>query len=258
MKTIRHLLLFLLLAVFVSEAQAARIVMMIGEDEYHTWETLPEFAEKELKPMGHQVTIIHADKEAKNNFPGLVEALRHADLLLVSVRRRTPVKEQLDAVRAHVAAGKPVVGIRTASHAFALLPKATLADSQHAIWPEFDPKVLGGHYAGHSGKGETDKTEISIIDAVKSHEILRGLSGKKFVGNGSLYLVSPLAEDCTPLLTGVIPAQPNVNAEPVAWTRIVGPKKMRVFYTSLGHWDDFAEADFRKLLVNGIAWALGK
>jgi type 1 glutamine amidotransferase len=29
-----------------------------------------------------------------------------------------------------------------------------------------------------------------------------------------------------------------------------------VFYTSLGHPDDFAEPAFRRLLLNGILWAL--
>jgi type 1 glutamine amidotransferase len=253
-----RLLILVVAITLVSPLPAANIVMMIGEDEYRTWDTLPEFAETEMKPLGHHVTVIQADKADKNDFPGLIEALRDADLLLVSVRRRQPPKEQLDAVRAHVAAGRPLVGIRTAGHAFALLPKATLTDPRLAIWPEFDPEVLGGHYSGHSGRGETDKTEISPLTPEQSHPVLRGLSGRKFIGNGCLYKVSPLASDCTPLLTGVIPAQPAVPAEPVAWTRVFGPKKMRVFYTSLGHWDDFAEQDFRTLLSNGIAWALEK
>ena len=42
--------------------------------------------------------------------------------MVVSARRRVLPKGQLDALRKFVAEGKPVVGIRTASHAFA--PKA--------------------------------------------------------------------------------------------------------------------------------------
>src|SRR2546425_12896294 len=86
----------------------AHIVFMIGEDEYKTWETLPEFSKTELAPLGYRVPVIHADPKDKNNFLGLVEALRDADLLLISLRRRTPPKAQLDAVRAHLAAGKPL------------------------------------------------------------------------------------------------------------------------------------------------------
>src|SRR5580765_7024861 len=99
-----------------STAQSPHVVFMIGEDEYHTWETLPEFADRDLKPRGYRVTIVNEDAADKNSFPGLVDALRTADLLVVSVRRRTPLSEQLGAVRAHLAAGKPLVGIRTACH----------------------------------------------------------------------------------------------------------------------------------------------
>jgi hypothetical protein len=74
----KKLLLLLIVLALALPSRAANIVMMIGEDEYHTWETLPEFAEKELKPLGHHVTIIHADQTDKNDFPGLIEALRDA------------------------------------------------------------------------------------------------------------------------------------------------------------------------------------
>ena len=32
-------------------AQSPHVVFMIGEDEYHSWETLPEFAAKDLEPL---------------------------------------------------------------------------------------------------------------------------------------------------------------------------------------------------------------
>ena len=74
--------------------------------------------------LGFEVTIVHSDPADKNNFPGMVEAVKNADLVLVSVRRRMPPKEQLDALRAHIAAGKPLVGIRTACHAWCLATKS--------------------------------------------------------------------------------------------------------------------------------------
>ena len=70
--------------------ESPHIVLMIGEEEYHTREMLPEFAKRDLKPLGYRITTVHADAADKNNFPGLVDALRTADLLFVSVRRRTP------------------------------------------------------------------------------------------------------------------------------------------------------------------------
>src|ERR1700676_290160 len=81
-------------------ANSAHVVLLIGEDEYKTRETLPEFAKTELEPRGMQVTVIQQDAKDINNFPGLIEALPKADLLLVSARRRLAPKEQIDAIRA--------------------------------------------------------------------------------------------------------------------------------------------------------------
>ena len=233
--------------------QSAHVVFMIGEEEYQTWETLPEFAERDLKPLGYRVTIVNADAADKNNFPGLVDALRTADLLLVSVRRRTPPTAQLDAVRAHLAAGKPLAGIRTACHAFALRPADPPAPTGHTTWQEFDPEVLGGHYTNHHPDGP--KTTVTLGSGGKAHAILKGISVDRLIGAGSLYKVSPLEKGTTPLLTGTIPGQPP---EPIAWTHTYGPKHARIFFTSFGHPDDFKNAEFRRLLSNGIAWALGK
>jgi type 1 glutamine amidotransferase len=234
-------------------SKPSHVVFMIGEDEYKTWETLPEFAKTELEPRGYRVTIIQADTADKNNFPGLVQALRNADLLFLSARRRTPYKEQLDAVRQHLNAGKPLVGIRTTCHAFALRPKEKLTDPKFAAWQEFDPEVLGGHYVGHHGN--TIQSAITVAPGAESHPILKDIAVARLVGNGSLYRVSPLDATAKPLLIGTIPDKP---AEPVAWTRLYGPKQARVFFTSLGHVDDFRNPEFRRLLVNGVAWALDR
>ena len=95
-----------------------RVVMIIGENEYQTWETLPEFARSDLAWRGLKVDYVMASpKEGDPNFKD-IDAIRNADLLVVSARRRTPPKAMLELIRAHLAAGKPLVGIRTASHAF--------------------------------------------------------------------------------------------------------------------------------------------
>jgi type 1 glutamine amidotransferase len=230
---------------------APRVVFMIGEDEYKTWETLPEFAKSTLEPLGIKTTVIHADAKEKNSFPGLAKALREADLLFVSVRRRTPPKEELEAVRAHLNAGKPLIGIRTACHAFALRPNEKLPENSNlAQWTGFDPEVLGGSYTGHHGDGP--KTTIKLANGATEHPILKAIELSKLIGNGSLYKVAPLDATAQPLLIGSIPEKP---AEPVAWTRLYGSNKARVFYTSLGHPDDFQNAEFRRLLVNAIFWA---
>ena len=252
--------LLMLLTMFAgAEPQPARapermhVVFMIGEDEYHTWETLPEFAKKDLDPKKYSVTIINGDTNDKNNFPGLVEALRTADLLFLSTRRRTPPPDQLNAVRAYLAAGKPLIGIRTACHAFALRPNDPPLAPDRAAWQDFDPEVLGGHYTNHHPAGP--KTVVTIAPNASKHAILKDVHVAALVGNGSLYMVSPLARTTTPLLVGTIPGE---SPEPIAWTHEYGPKHARVFFTSLGHPDDFQNAEFRRLLVNAFGWALGK
>lgn len=121
----------------------------------------------------------------------------------------------------------------------------------HDEWQEFDQVVLGGNYTGHHGNDQV--TQLTIPEEQAKHPILAGISTASFAGNGSLYKVSPLAKSATPLLIGSIPGQ---SSEPVAWTHSYD--KARVFYTSLGHVDDFSQPDFNRLLVNAVFWAMNK
>jgi nicotinamidase-related amidase/type 1 glutamine amidotransferase len=221
-----------------------RAVLAISEDEYKTEQTLPEFVRDVVQDrLGVEVHVLpgHSD------FSGLAPALENADLLLVSMRRRSLPVADLEAVRKFIAAGKPVVGIRTASHAFDA--KGKLADGR-AVWPEFGGEILGCNYTGHHDPKAT--TTVTVVEESARHPILTGVR-LPLVGHGSLYKVSPLAKTTTPLLTGTIPNQPP---EPVAWTNEAG--RSRVFYTSLGAPEDFQTAAFRRLLANAILWALDK
>ena len=65
-----------------------------------------------------------------------------------------------------------------------------------------------------------------------------------------LYKNAPLDGSSVPLLTGKWTDKPD---EPVAWTHTY--KGGRVFYTSLGHPDDFKQPQFRRLLLNAVLWA---
>ena len=232
-------------ALAFSEAAQPHVVFMIGEREYKTNETLPVFARQQLEPRGIRCTFVHADSKDKNEFPGLL-ALKSADLLFLSVRRRCPPKEQLDLVREFLASGKPLVGIRTANHAFHTRGEHPPG---HDEWQSFDPDVFGGHYYSHHGNEIT--TTLTPADQSSGHPILKGVSLSSFLGNGSLYQVTPLKKTAQPLVIGTITDQP---AEPVAWTHRYG--QSRVFYTSLGHIQDFKSTDFNRLLTNAVCWAL--
>ncbi|MFL5340360.1 MAG: ThuA domain-containing protein [Gemmataceae bacterium] len=229
----------------LGEPANPHVVFLIGEDEYHTAETLPEFAKTELEPRGLRCTFLHADAKDKNSFPGL-EALKTADLLVVSVRRRLPSPKQLALIREYVESGRPVVGIRTASHAFALVNKPD-------GWPGFDKDVLGGdykmHYTNTPEKGPP--TVCRFSEAAAKHPILAGVPAE-FPSKGSLYKNKMIAKDATPLLWGTF--GDSGERENVAWTHTY--KGARVFYTSLGYMDDFKTDAFRRLLLNGVFWAL--
>ncbi len=228
-----------------------KVTFLIGEDEYNTWETLPAFVERELKPLGIQSTLIHADPQNLNHFPG-IEKIADADVLLVSVRRRPLPKKELDAIRSYLKAGKPMVGIRTTSHAFATRanqPKPPGLDQ----WPEFDVEVLGGKYENHYAN--EIGSDISIASHAQGHAILKGIRQGSWHSTGSLYKCTA-NKGTTILLNGIASDKGKPVTHPVAWTHQYG--KSRVFYTSLGHEDDFKLPHFNRLLINGIYWAANR
>lgn len=228
-----------------------KLVLLIAEHEYETARTLPAFAEKHLSRDFRVVTVGGEVPATQMDLDPIAKELADADVLLVSVRRRTPPKAQLDAIRKHIAAGKPVIGIRTASHAFALGKNQKLPDG-HADWPDFDHAVIGGNYSNHHGKNIA--TTVAVASpAVASHPILRGVT-LPFTSESTLYKNTPLRPGTTALLTGTIPNQPT---EPLAWT-FTRADGGRTFYTSLGGPSDFANPNFTTLLRNGILWATSK
>lgn len=226
-----------------------RVAFLVGEDEYRTWETLPAWAAAELAWRGYELRWVTAPPGGAHEFTNAA-ALRDADLVVVSVRRRAPQAEVLAALRGHLAAGRPVVALRTASHAFA--PRGEVP-AGHAAWPAFDAEVLGARYEGHFSNraAEGDPTRIRRAGGPAAHPVLSGLPAEGFLSEATLYRSRNLAPDVTPLLLGTC----HAGEEPVAWVK--GGNGGRVFYTSLGGPEDFAEPAFRRLLLNGVLWALG-
>jgi type 1 glutamine amidotransferase len=231
----------------VAAAAAAKphVLFLISEDpdNYEAHRTIPPFAE-ELRKQNFDVTVIKGEgKLVEFRFPRLTEVLPRADLVVVQVRRLALPPEQMNALKAHLAAGKPLVGIRTANHAFA--PREKITDG-FVAWPEFVADVLGTENTGYGGRG----IDIAPTPAGAGHAILKGVPAWNSPGN--LYHNKLLDPKATVLLTGKV----GDRTEPVAWTRMHG--RSRIFYTSLGHPVDFDTApQYRTLLTNGIRWALG-
>ena len=227
--------------------QRKRLVMLIAEDEYETETTLPAFAAKHLNHH-FSVSTCYGNETDRNKIIG-VEELATADAPLVSVRRRALPPADLKLIQNFVALGKPVIGIRTASHAFSLRNKETPVGL--AVWPEFDAEVFGGNYTNHYGNALA--TTLALPGSHPVHPILHATNAIAIAPKGSLYKTAPLAAGSSVLLVGTVPEQ---EPEPVAWT-FIRSDGGRSFYTSLGHPGDFQQAEFEALLSGGIHWACG-
>lgn len=229
-----------------SSDKRPKIAVMINESEYKTEQTLTKYVEENLR-RDHRIAFIYGSETQADTFPS-IDSIADADLLILSVRRRTPPVEQLGAIRDFIASGKPVIGIRTSSHPFHLRndkPADGLAD-----WPTFDADVIGGNYTNHYGNDLF--ATVTMVNQQADHPILKGLDNKPFKAGGSLYKVSPLDPKATALLMGAIVDQ---APEPIAWT-FIRQDSGRTFYTSLGAAKDFDNPSFKTLLRNAVDWAL--
>lgn len=226
-----------------------KITFLIAEREYITEETLPVFANAHLI-YDYRIAYCLADKEGDNRHT--LKNSKHiddADLLFISVRRRAFTIDIMNRIRKLVNNGKPVAGIRTASHAFQLRKEALPVG--HQEWTKWDHEVIGGNYNGHLGKGLF--CNVKSAAGALNHEILNKVK-LPFSTPATLYRNSPLPKTSVALLEGVVDGHPP---EPVAWVNhtVSGGK---VFYTSLGHVEDFKQPAFNQLLKNGIRWCMRK
>lgn len=228
--------------------QRPHLVLLIGETEYRTAETLPPFAIQELG-RDFRITTVIQDPATPGDLPG-IEAVNEADVVLLSLRRRPLPPAQLDVIRRYLAAGKPLVGIRTASHPFHLRdqpPPAGLAD-----WPTFDREILSGNYQGHFGHDKP--TRIEFRAGAVTHPILAGLQLDPFTVQGGLYQNHRLPAGPVVIAEGRI--EGRIEPEPVAWTW-QRPDGGRTFYTSIGDPSAFQLPLFRRFLAHGVLWAAG-
>jgi len=209
-----------------------KLCMISGSFEYDSEESLTIFNDYIEKNCPVKSTMIIYQSEDDDQS---LEPLEDTDVLLVFTRRLNTSGKELERFKTYCAQGKPIVGVRTASHAF-------------QNWLDFDKEVLGGNYQGHYGSGPL--VHLEIAPDAKEHPILQGVSD--FKSHGSLYENTPLAADTSLLLTG----KTDEHSEPVAWTRL--HKGNRIFYTSLGQQKDFRDENFLRFLANAVFWVSGR
>lgn len=222
------------------------------------------------KNYGVKTTVLYAENDKgerdrhANNIPGL-EALRDADLAVFYMRFRQLPQEQLDEILNYGKSGKPIVGLRTSSHAF------NYPGPPQDRWNSEFPMTYFGHkWISHYGHGNTTEAYVVESEAKADNPILRGVPAQEWL-NSWLYVVNDgdvkLPEDCKVLMVGDATkgTEPGGekfgNREPMTWTRELPTADggvQRVFFTTLGHPRDFLKEAPRRLLVNAILWGLGR
>jgi hypothetical protein len=202
--------------------------------------------------------------------------LETADVLIVNLRFRNLPDEQMKHFDDYLKKGKPVLGMRTSTHAFNI-PK----DRQYA-WYSFDfadegqwnqgfgRLVLGETWIDHHGQHGTEATRGTIVPEQKDHPIVRGC--EDIFGPTDVYRVRlPLLGDSKPLVNGQVlegmkptdkPVEGTKNdpSMPIAWTKTYrideGPAG-QVFATTMGSSQDLECEGLRRLLVNAVYWLAG-
>jgi hypothetical protein len=258
------------------------IVLVSGDEEYRSEEGLPQLAKILAERHGFKCTVLFAiDKQdgtinpnQNDNIPGL-EALDSADLLILFTRFRNLPDDQMQHIVDYIDAGKPIVGLRTATHAFNPAPDSKFARYgwQSKDWDGgFGRQVLGETWINHHGGHGTQSTRGIIAPGQQGNPILRGIKDGDIWGPTDVYGVRlPLPGDSQPLVLGQVlvgiksddkplDVKKNDPMMPIAWTKSyksASGKIGRAFTTTMGASQDLSSEGLRRLLVNASYWALG-
>ncbi|MBM3953882.1 MAG: ThuA domain-containing protein [Planctomycetes bacterium] len=263
-----------------------RVVLVSGDEEYRSEEALTQLGKILAARHGFDCRVVYAidpatgaiDPDTNDNIPGL-DALARADVCVIATRFRNLPDEQMRHIDAYLRAGKPVVGMRTATHAFNVPGDRAFAHYGNGYsgpkqeWADgFGRLVLGEKWISHHGHHGKESTRGVIAPGGAAHPILRGIADGDVWGPTDVYGVRlPLPGDSQPLLLGQVldgmtpDAAPvkgpkNEPLMPIAWVKtysVDGGPRGRVFTTTLGAATDMVAAGSRRLLVNACYWAAG-
>jgi hypothetical protein len=260
-----------------------RIVLVSGDEEYRSEEALPQLARILSARHGFDCTVLFAidpkdgsiNPEVTSNIAG-VEALDSADLLVIFTRFRDLPDAQMKHFVDYFDSGRPIVAIRTATHAFDLKSSPTY---RRYSWNNkesdggFGRQILGETWIDHHGRHKVQSTRAVNAPGAERNPILRGIpSGSIWVPTDVYKVRLPLPGDSQPLLLGEVlqgmnPSDPpaagkqNDPMMPVAWTKsytAANGRSGRVFTTTMGSSQDLLNEAFRRLLVNACYWAVGR
>lgn len=256
-----------------------RIVLVSGDEEYRSEQLVVQLGRILSRHHGFDCHLLFAidretgeiDPTILDNIPGL-EALDSADLMLIATRYRNLPDEQMRFIDAYLMRGGPVIGLRTATHAFKIPRDRAYArysldfnDPENPWHQGFGRLVLGETWIAHHGKHGAEATRGEVVADRKDNPILRGCDD--IFGPTDVYRVRlPLPEGCVPLVNGIVltgmkpddpplPGPKNDPKMPIVWTksyRLPGGVQGYCLTSTMGSAQDFSSEGFRRLLVNGV------
>lgn len=255
------------------------VVLISGDEEYRSEEALPQLGKILSVHHGFRCTVLFAidpqsgeiSPDTSDNIPGL-EALETADLMIIATRFRNLPDDQMRYIANYIETGKPVIGLRTATHAFNI-PK----DREYAKYSfnfggqeysqGFGRQVLGETWISHHGHHKVESTRGIVTEAGEGHPVMAGIKDGDIWGPTDVYGVRlPLPGDSQSLVLGQVlqgmnPTDPAVDGKkndpmmPIGWTKTY--KDGRVFCTTMGAATDLPSEGVRRMLVNATLWAVG-
>jgi hypothetical protein len=258
------------------------VVFVTGDEEYRSEEAGPMLAQILARRHGFTCTVLFAihpqtgeiHPETVSNIPGL-EALAKADLLVLFTRFRELPDEQMKHIVDYAESGRPIVALRTATHAFNYAKNKASPYAKYSYNSKvpgfeggFGRRILGETWVAHHGDHGKESARGLVAEGAKGHPIVRGC--EDVWGPTDVYTARPPA-DATVLLLGQVlsgmkptdpptPGRKNDPMMPLAWIRTYtgeAGKPARVFTTTLGASQDFESEGSRRLLVNACFWAVG-
>ena len=258
-----------------------KIVFVTGDEEYRSEEVGPMLAKILAVRHGFDCTVLFAlnpadgtiDPLNQTNVVGL-KALQDADMMVLFTRFRELPDDQMKYFVDFVNAGKAILGIRTATHAFSIdrNKKSAYAnyDYRSKEWPGgFGQQVLGDTWVNHHGNHGVESTRGIIADQSKQHPILKGV--EDIWGPTDVYQIAHLPKDAQVLvwgqvLKGMKPTdEPVVGPKnnpmmPIIWIRNytgASGKSSRIICSTIGAAVDFQSEGLRRTLVNACYWGVG-
>ncbi len=256
------------------------IVLISGDEEYRSEEALPMLGKILSQRHGFKCTVLFAQNaddgtinpNEQHNIPGM-ESLASADLIILALRYRSPSDDQMKFFVDYVNSGKPIIGLRTSTHAFnypadSNSPYAYFGQEGGKWAGGFGKQVLGETWVSHHGNHKVESTRGVIVDENSGHPILCGVDD--IWGPTDVYGIHHLPEGTTVLLRGQVlqgmqPGDPPVVGAkndpmmPLAWVlpyQSESGKTARVFCTTMGASQDFSNEGLRRLVVNACYWCL--